>query len=82
MSAKQDRDYKLACFPITEARRIGLISFAECIAQMRSVYVKVYGCDPTGLVAPRAALPSDDAEWRREREDTERTFGCADGADS
>jgi len=28
------------------------------------------------------ALPSDDPAWRREREDTERTFGWADGADS
>jgi hypothetical protein len=40
---RQLRDYKLACFPITEALRIGLIDRHTAFVQMRQAYVDVYG---------------------------------------
>ena len=44
-------------------------------------------CETCGIstffdLAAVDARPSADPAWRRERADTERTFGCADGFDS
>jgi hypothetical protein len=42
-SARLLRAYKLACFPITEELRIGLIDRHTAFVRMRQAYVDVYG---------------------------------------
>lgn len=45
--ARRLREYKVACYPITESLRIGLITRHEAFLQMRAAYVAIYGAQPT-----------------------------------
>jgi hypothetical protein len=52
------RAYKLACFPITESLKIGLIDRHTAFVQMRQAYVDVYG-DAGTRASAKAAVVRD-----------------------
>jgi hypothetical protein len=57
-ATRQLREYKLACFPITEALRIGLIDRHTAFVRMRQAYVDVYG-DAGARASAQAAVVRD-----------------------